>query len=179
MGGRSDSMDKIIITEYDPNWVTLFDRESASIWAVLDRDLVTRIEHFGSTAVPGLAAKPIVDLLIGVRSLSVAKQTVISPLEQLGYAYWRDNPDSQRMFFVKGLPPNSPRTHHVHIVEPDSIQWERWLFRDYLRQHPDEAANYVRLKYDLAQLYSLDREAYTAGKTDYIESVMQKARQHN
>lgn len=177
MSDRSNSKDEIIITEYDPNWVKSFDREAASIFALLDRDLVTRIEHFGSTAVPGLAAKPIVDLLIGVRSLSVAKQTVISPLEQLGYAYWWDNPDPQRMFFVKGLSLNSPRTHHVHIVEPDSIMWERLIFRDYLRQHPDEAANYAQLKSDLARSYSLDREAYTAGKTDYIESVMQKARQ--
>jgi len=172
-------MDGIIINEYDPNWVRSFDRESTSIRAVLDRDLVTRIEHFGSTAVPGLAAKPIIDLLIGVRSLAAAKQTVISPLEQLGYAYWRDNPDPQRMFFVKGLPPNSPRTHHLHIVESDSILWERLIFRDYLCQHPDEAENYARLKYDLARLYQSDREVYTAGKTDYIESVMQKAKQHH
>jgi GrpB-like predicted nucleotidyltransferase (UPF0157 family) len=81
------------------------------------------------------------------------------------------------MFFVKGLPPNSPRTHHLHIVEPDSLLWERLIFRDYLCQHPDESANYARLKYDLAQCYASDRELYTAGKTDYIESVMQKARQ--
>ena len=80
-------MDEIIITEYNPNWIGSFDRESACIRAVLDRDLVTRIEHFGSTAVPGLAAKPIVDLLIGVRSLAEAEQIAISPLEQLGYAY--------------------------------------------------------------------------------------------
>ncbi len=170
-------MDEIMIAEYNPNWIGSFDRESARIRAVLDRDLVTRIEHFGSTAVPGLAAKPIVDLLIGVRSLAEAEQIAISPLEQLGYAYWLENPDSQRMFFVKGLPPNSPRTHHLHMVEPDSILWERLMFCNYLCQHPDEAANYARLKYDLAQCYASDRELYTAGKADYIESIMQKARQ--
>ena len=172
-------MDEVIITEYDPNWVRYFDREAASIRAELDRDLVTRIEHFGSTAVPGLAAKPIIDLLIGVRSLVEAKQIAILSLEQLSYAYWRENPDPGRLFFVKGLPPNSPRTHHIHIVEPESILWERLIFRDYLRQHPDEAANYARLKYDLARCYAHDREAYTVGKADYIESVMQKASQHN
>ncbi|MFM2302741.1 MAG: hypothetical protein RLZZ135_144 [Cyanobacteriota bacterium] len=170
-------MDEITIVKYNPNWIELFNRESASIRSALDRDLIIRIEHFGSTAVPGLAAKPIVDLLIGVRSLTKAKQIAISPLEQLGYAYWLENPDSQRMFFVKGLPPNSPRTHHLHMVEPDSVLWERLIFRDYLCQHPDEAANYARLKYDLAQCYASDRELYTAGKTDYIESVMQKAKQ--
>ncbi|NJO39749.1 MAG: GrpB family protein [Cyanobacteria bacterium CRU_2_1] len=59
-----------------------------------------------------------------------AKQVAVSPLEELGYAYWFDNPDPQRMFFVKGLPPNSPRTHHIHIIESDSILQERLLFRD-------------------------------------------------
>lgn len=170
-------MDEVIITEYNPNWVLSFKQESACIRAVLDIDIVTRIEHFGSTAVPGLAAKPIVDILIGVRSLAEAKQVAVSPLEQLGYAYWLENPDPQRMFFVKGLLPNSPRTHHIHMVEPDSVLWERLIFRDYLCKHPDEAARYAQLKYDLAQRFSSDREAYTAGKAEYINSVMQKARQ--
>lgn len=101
----------------------------------------------------------------------------VSPLKQLGYAYWKENPDPQRMFFVKGLPPNGPRTHHVHMVEPSSPLWKRLVFRDYLRQHPDEAARYAHLKRQLAQRFAGDREAYTAGKTTYIESVMQKARQ--
>jgi GrpB-like predicted nucleotidyltransferase (UPF0157 family) len=169
-------MDEVAIAEYNPNWVLSFEQESACIQAVLDRDFVTRIEHFGSTAIPGLAAKPIIDILIGVRSLAEAKQIAVSQLEQLGYAYWLENPDPQRMFFVKGLPPNSPRTHHIHIVEPDSVLWERLIFRDYLCQHPDEAARYAQLKYDLAQRFSSDREAYTAGKAEYINSVMQKAR---
>jgi GrpB-like predicted nucleotidyltransferase (UPF0157 family) len=172
-------MDEVIIVEYDPNWVFLFEQEAAHIRAVLDRDLITQIEHFGSTAVPGLAAKPIIDLLVGVRSLAQAKQVAVSQLEHLGYAYWFDNPDSQRMFFVKGLPPNSPRTHHIHMVEPDSILWERLLFRDYLRRHSGEAARYAQLKYNLARSFPSDREAYTAGKAEYVESVMQKARQQS
>lgn len=172
-------MDKIIIVEYNPVWQLLFHEETERIHKVLDTTLITRIEHFGSTAVPGLAAKPIIDLLIGVRSLSKAKQIAISPLESLGYAYWHDNPDPQRMFFVKGLPPNSPRTHHIHMVEPDSILWSRLLFRDYLRQHPDEAKNYARSKRRLANRFTSDREAYTQGKTEYIQSVMQKAKRNN
>jgi GrpB-like predicted nucleotidyltransferase (UPF0157 family) len=175
-------MDEIIIVKYNPVWKLLFQEEVTRIRRVLDTTLITRIEHFGSTAVPGLAAKPIIDLLIGVESLSKAKQITISPLESLGYAYWRDNHDPQRMFFVKGLPPNSPRTHHLHMVEPDSILWERLLFRDYLCQHPDEAENYAQLKRQLAQSFSsggeANREAYTQGKTEYIKSVMHKAK-HN
>ncbi|MEL7085765.1 MAG: GrpB family protein [Cyanobacteria bacterium J06597_1] len=170
-------MDKVVIKPYDPNWVLLFSQEATRIQLACDRALITRIEHFGSTAVPGLAAKPIIDILLGVRSLADAKQVAISQLEHLGYAYWFDNPDPQRMFFVKGLPLNGPRTHHIHMVEPDSVLWERLIFRDYLRQHPDEASRYATLKYDLARCFSSDREAYTAGKAEYVKSVMQKARQ--
>lgn len=170
-------MDKIIIVEYDPRWPFMFAEESANIAEVLGKDLVVGIEHIGSTAVPGLAAKPIIDLLVKVDSLVKAKQGAISPLEQLGYAYWSDNPDQARMFFVKGLPPNSPRTHHIHIIELDSILRERLLFRDYLREHPEEAFRYAQLKRQLAQQFLTDREAYTNGKTEYVQSIIQKATQ--
>jgi GrpB-like predicted nucleotidyltransferase (UPF0157 family) len=171
------SMDEVVIVEYDPRWSNMFAEEAAQITEVLSKDLVVGIEHIGSTAVTGLAAKPIIDLLLSVHSLVEAKQVAISPLEQLGYAYWFDNPDSQRMFFVKGLPPNSPRTHHIHIIESDSILQERLLFRDYLRAHPDEASRYAQLKRHLAQQFSTDREAYTNGKTAYVQSIVQKARE--
>ncbi len=174
---RCRPIDEVVIIEYDPSWALLFEQESARIQAVLDRDLIACIEHFGSTAVPGLAAKPIIDLLVGVSSLAEAKQVAVSQLERLGYAYWFDNPDPQRMFFVKGLPPNSPRTHHIHMVELDSVLWERLIFRDYLCKHSDEVARYAQLKRHLAQCFLSDREAYTKGKAEYIEFVMQKARQ--
>lgn len=168
-------MDEFVIVGYDPNWVSLFKQESRRLWMTFDEGFITRIEHFGSTAVPGLAAKPIIDLLVGVRSLAEAKQVAVSQLEQLGYAYWLDNPDPQRMFFVKGLPPNGPRTHHIHMVEPDSSLWERLLFRDYLCRHADEATRYAQLKRTFARHFKSDREAYTTAKTEYIESVMGKA----
>ena len=171
-------MDEVVIDEHDFDWQIIFEEEAARIRKVLDESLINRIEHFGSTAVLGLAAKPVIDILIGVYSLTKAKQTVISPLESLGYAYWDKNPDPQRMFFVKGLPPNSPRTHHIHMVEPNSKLWERLLFRDYLRQHPDEAKRYEALKRQLAQNFTSDREAYTQGKTEYIQSVMTKAKHY-
>ena len=169
-------MDEIVIVPYDPNWVKLFQAEAKAIANILATKLITRIEHFGSTSVPNLPAKLIIDLLIKVSSLTEAKETAIEPLESLGYAYWANNPDPKRMFFVKGLPPNSPRTHHLHLVESDSILWERLLFRDYLRQYPEEAAHYARLKYRLADEFKSDRKAYTQGKTDYIQSVMSQAK---
>ena len=148
-------MDEIIIVEHNPDWKLFFALEVERIYQVLNSDLIVRIEHFGSTAISGLAAKPIIDILIGVNSLVVAKQAVV-PLKSLGYAFWQDNPDRKRMFFVKGLPPNSPRTHHIHMVEPDSILWERLIFRDYLQQHPEEAQRYEQLKYNLAEKYKSD-----------------------
>ena len=172
-------MDEVVIVKHDPNWKMQFQSEVALIEKVLERSLITRIEHFGSTAVFGLAAKPIIDILIGVTSLNKAKQIAVPALESLDYAYWVDNPNPQRMFFVKGLPPNSPRTHHIHIVEPNSVLWERLLFRDYLCQHPDEATRYAQLKRQLARRFSHDREAYTQGKTEYIQSVTNKARMVN
>ncbi|KAM3091566.1 GrpB family protein [Phormidesmis sp. 146-35] len=170
-------MDEVVLVEYDPRWSLMFEEEAARVASVLSRDLVVRIDHIGSTAVPGLVAKPIIDLLVSVQSLVAARQSAVSPLEKLGYSYWFDNPDPQRMFFVKGLPPNSPRTHHIHIVESGSILLERLLFRDYLREHPDEALRYAQLKHCLAEQFPTDREAYTSGKTEYVQSVMKKVRQ--
>lgn len=142
---------------------------------VLGKELVLGTEHVGSTAVPGLAAKPIVDMLVFVRSLDQAKNK-ISDLEALGYAFWEDNPDVTRLFFVKGLPPNGPRTHHIHIAEPSSNPDDKVLFRNYLRVHPDEAAVYLKLKLKLASQHTTDREEYTKAKTAYISSVLAKAK---
>jgi len=168
-------MDDIMLAPYDSRWPYLFEEEAAHVRSLLD-DLVTRIEHIGSTAVPGLPAKPIIDLLVGVRSLDAAKQQAVPVLEAIGYSYWRDNPNPQRMFLVKGLPPHGPRTHHIHMVEPTSAEWERLLFRDYLREHADEARRYETLKRELAAQFPGDREAYTDGKAQYIAAVMAKAR---
>ncbi|MUL38642.1 GrpB family protein [Gloeocapsopsis dulcis] len=172
-------MDEIIIVEYEPLWSQQFEEEAATIWQVLGNDLVTRIEHFGSTAVPGLAAKPIIDLLVGVNSLEEAKCHV-PLLKALGYVYWQEDPRPGRMFLVKGMPPYGfQRTHHLHIVEADSALWERLLFRDYLRSHPDEVQRYAALKRQLAECSKTDREAYTNAKTDYIQAVMAQARSHS
>jgi GrpB-like predicted nucleotidyltransferase (UPF0157 family) len=126
--------------------------------------------------VPGLAAKPIIDILIAVRSLAEAKARMIEPIRALGYIYWAENPKQDRMFFVKGMPPyGERRTHHIHITEPDGEMWQRRIpFRDYLRANPDEARRYEVLKRDLAARFPADRDAYTAAKTEYVEAVHRK-----
>lgn len=169
-------MDDVELVAYDPDWPRQFAVEADRLRAVLDPALVIGIEHFGSTAVPGLIAKPIIDILIAVHSLARAKAEAIEPILSLGYVYWADNPKPDRMFFVKGMPPyGARRTHHVHITEPDREMWRRRLpFRDYLRAHPDEAARYAALKRDLAQRHATDREAYTDAKTDYVAAVYRR-----
>ena len=169
-------MDEVEIVEYDPRWPLLFEEEAKRLRSVLDPSQIIGLEHFGSTAIPGLAAKPIIDILIAVRSLAVAQATVIEALQNLDYVFWADNPKKDRMFFVKGMPPfGSKRSHHVHVTEPDGEMWRRLAFRDYLRAHPEEAETYERLKRRLAAEHQTDREAYSDAKSAYVESVMRKA----
>lgn len=178
-------MDEIALVEYDPRWPGLFAQEAGRIRAALGEEMVVAVEHFGSTSVPGLSAKPVIDMLVGVRSVAEAREQAVPALESLGYAFWYDNPDAVHLFFVKGLPPNGPRTHHIHMIESATFRdpkneaflfWDRLRFRDYLRAHPDEARRYEAVKRDLAARSPDDREAYTDGKTEYVYGVMQKAR---
>jgi GrpB-like predicted nucleotidyltransferase (UPF0157 family) len=169
-------MDDVHITAYDPTWPAQFTAEARQLRAVLDPQLILGIEHFGSTAIPGLAAKPIIDILIAVTALDRAKARLVQPICGLGYVYWADNPKPDRMFFVKGMPPyGTHRTHHIHITETDGEMWQRRLtFRDHLRAHPDEARRYAALKHDLAARYPTDRERYTDAKTAYIEALYRR-----
>jgi GrpB-like predicted nucleotidyltransferase (UPF0157 family) len=169
-------MDDVVITAYDPAWPARFSIEADRLRAALASVTILGIEHFGSTAVPGLGAKPIIDILIAVPDLTYAKAWMVEPICALGYVYWADNPKPDRMFFVKGMPPyGAHRTHHVHITQPDGEMWQRRLaFRDYLRAHPDEVRRYAALKHDLAARYPTDRERYTDAKTAYIEAVYRK-----
>jgi GrpB-like predicted nucleotidyltransferase (UPF0157 family) len=169
-------MDEVEIVNYDPRWPKLFDEEAERLRATLDPSLVMGLEHFGSTAVPGLSAKPIIDILIAVRSLADAQVSFVEALRKLDYVYWADNPNQDRMFFVKGMPPfGSRRSHHVHVTETRGEMWQRLAFRNYLRAHPEEAGIYEQLKRRLATEHQTDREAYTDAKSAYIESVMRKA----
>jgi GrpB-like predicted nucleotidyltransferase (UPF0157 family) len=169
-------MDEVEIVDYDSRWPLLFDEEARRLRSVLDPSLVVGLEHFGSTAIPGLSAKPIIDILIAVRSLAAAQATFVEALRRLDYVYWADNPKKDRMFFVKGMPPfGSKRSHHVHVTEPQGEMWQRLVFRDYLRAHPEEAETYQRLKKRLVDEHQTDREAYTDAKSAYVAGVMRKA----
>ena len=170
--------DEVEIVGYDPRWPDLFAAEASLLRNVLPSDAFIAIEHAGSTAIPGVAAKPIIDIFVAVPSIADAKRTLIEPIRAIGYVYWEDNPNPERMFFVNGMPPfGARRTHHVHLCEPSSEHWSRpLLFRDYLRQHPDQARAYVELKHDLAERFRDDREGYTAAKEAFVLDIAVKAR---
>jgi len=161
--------DIIEIVEADPSWPGQFATESAAIRKVL-HPLQPRLEHFGSTAIPQLPAKPIIDILLIVADVT-AWPRLVPPLASLGYHYWSENPRPDRMFFVKGLPPfGRRRTHHVHVRTPNDVS--ELVFRDWPRAHPADAARYARLKRELAGLFQTDREAYTAAKGEFMAQIL-------
>jgi GrpB-like predicted nucleotidyltransferase (UPF0157 family) len=165
--------DRIEVDAYDPDWPAKFAVEAASIRSELSEAFEYSIEHVGSTAVPGLAAKPIIDIILMVPDRNRWPE-IVAPLERLGYIYWATNPDPNSMFFVKGMPPfGSKRTHHVHVRSPEALA-PLVLFRNYLIANPAEAHRYGELKRDLAIRFERDRDAYRAGKTKFVEDIVQK-----
>ena len=168
----------ISIVPYEPGWPSLFEDEAASLRRKLPKSVVIRIEHFGSTAVPGLAAKPVIDVLVQVSSLKETREQVVPILEAEGYDYfWRTDVAPAYAWFIK-RDAGGKRTHHIHMVEGDSELWERLYFRDYLNQFPEEARRYAELKQRLSEEHPNDRVAYTEGKTEYITAVTERAKRH-
>lgn len=162
--------DTIHIVDPDPSWGAKFMAESQALGKVL-RPFQPRIEHFGSTAVPNLPAKPIIDIFVILDDVAVWPQ-LITPISSLGYVYWEENPRPDRMFFVKGMPPHGPgRSHHVHVRTPPDVVSEL-RFRDWLRAHPADTARYATLKRDLAERFKSNRDAYTAAKTEFIQAML-------
>ncbi len=164
----------IVIADYDPRWATMYAEESARIQNVIGEWLLD-IEHVGSTSVPGLGAKPIVDIMPGLRSLGDAPH-VISAMEELGYQYFPEYEDElpERRYFVR--PPGPANRHrrlfHIHAVETTSAFWHRHLaFRDYMRAHAETAEEYAALKRRLAAEYGSDRVGYTEAKTEFITRI--------
>jgi GrpB-like predicted nucleotidyltransferase (UPF0157 family)/RimJ/RimL family protein N-acetyltransferase len=172
--------DYVDIVAYNPEWPTIASVEMSKLREILPSSKIIDIQHVGSTAIPGMAAKPIVDIQIAAHSLEEMKVIAIPVLQKLGYEYWYENPDSERMFFVKGMPPfGDKRTHHVHIVEASSKHWnEKINFRDYLIAHPETAKEYQQLKMSLAEQYTYDREEYTNAKCEFINKILRLVQQN-
>ena len=175
---REAVAEKIDMAPYDPAWPEMFRREAEFLQTLFPFPLIRRMEHFGSTAVPGLAAKPIIDMLAEISGEEDAAREIVPVLESLGYDYfWRPEFDQPPMYhwFIKRNA-RGERTHHIHMVEADSTLWERLYFRDYLIEFPDAAREYAALKQKLAQAHPNDRIAYTRAKGGFIFSITEKAR---
>jgi GrpB-like predicted nucleotidyltransferase (UPF0157 family) len=164
----------VVLAPYDPDWPRQFETERALLGRVF-ADAAVSIEHVGSTAVPGLGAKPVIDIMIGVSALAEVESR-IPELERHGYEYVREYEARlpERRYLRK--PRVGSRTHHVHAVVRGSAFWYRHLlFRDYLRAHPEAAAAYLELKQRLASRHRADPASYSDGKSAFVEAVLLKA----
>jgi len=179
----------IVIADYDPRWPERFDRERALMLRTCGPDAFVAIEHVGSTSVPGLAAKPIIDIMPGLRSLDDAPR-LIPLLESIGYEYVpefeRPNQFDEGMPFRRYFRKDEAgvRAFHLHMVETSSEFWRDHLtFRDYLRDHPGDAAAYAQVKRELAASFNASLTptsdmnlGYTDRKSTFIEGIKAKAR---
>jgi GrpB-like predicted nucleotidyltransferase (UPF0157 family) len=164
----------IAVVPHQPVWALRFEQERAELAEVLAPWLHDGIHHIGSTAVPGLPAKPVIDMMAGVRDLADAKDTV-EPLRAMGYGHAEHRPNTL-WFFKPGDGGLDGRTHHLHLTEPGSDLWrERLAFRDALRRDPALRAEYAALKSGLSAEYTTAASAYTAGKRPLVARVLREA----
>jgi len=166
----------IDVVSYDPEWPRDFEKERDRLQASFG-NVARRIEHNGSTAVPGLSSKPIVDIQISVDRLQ-PMDPYARALHACGYIHVPHADDDRCPFFHR--PAEWPHTHHVHVVEAGSREERQTLlFRDYLRSHPDAARRYEGLKRELARVYggndAASREAYANAKTAFVAEILDHA----
>lgn len=162
------------VVPHDSGWQERFNQEAATLHDALGA-LALDIQHVGSTAVPGLPAKPIIDIAMAIEDRSAIDRSR-APLAALGYIDRGDSGADGGYLFVKESAPEV-RTYHLHVVTCDDPQWRTWLaFRDRLRAEPALRARYAALKNDLMGQYPADRAAYTSGKHDFIHAAAQHSR---
>lgn len=164
---------EVRVVPYHAQWPALYELEAARLREALDqRGCSVVLEHSGSTAVPGLAAKPIIDIL-GGRSTETSRRSVIDALEAAGYIYRGERGIPGRDFFRRGV----PRSYHIHVAMIGSVFWnDHRDFRDYLRANPEASARYSALKCDLALRFPSDRESYISAKTAFVLDILERAR---
>lgn len=162
--------DPIIVVPYDKSWKDEFQMIGGQIRQAMG-EIAARIDHIGSTSVPGLDAKPVIDIQISVTSLEPMDYK--AGLEELGYIYRADNPDLTKRYFRES---GSMRRTHIHVREAGS--WPEQfalLFRDYLRAHPDACKRYADLKYQLMEQHQYERERYVEEKEPVIWEITRMA----
>jgi GrpB-like predicted nucleotidyltransferase (UPF0157 family) len=167
-------MRNIVVVPYHPSWPEKYQQEAEKISAIFGQELIS-IHHIGSTAIPGMSAKPVIDIMPVVRDIEAVDAFNPATI-QLGYEPQGENGIPGRRYFVRGG--DAHRTHHVHTYQPGNPEVDHHLdFRDYLIARPEEAQQYASLKMELARQYPHDIDAYIAGKDAFIKEIIRKA--HN
>ncbi len=166
----------IKITEYNKDWPRLYSEEKLYIEKVIGAENIFRINHYGSTSIPGMLAKPTINILLEVFE-HVENDYIIRKMEEIGYIYSPqvDNPPPH-MMFLKGYTPEGfkGQAYHVHVRYPGD--WDELYFRDYLISNPDLAKRYGELKLELKKIYEFNRDGYTEAKSKFIKEVTQVAK---
>ncbi|WP_104202896.1 GrpB family protein [Billgrantia saliphila] len=163
--------ERVELVDYDPRWPIRFDAECRRLQEGFPESLID-VQHIGSTAIPGMSAKPIIDVMAGVASMAVA-DSLFEPILAHGYvtsAVFNASLTDRRWFMRHA---HGRRTHHLHVVVHDGELWhQRLAFRDALRADPIQATRYAVLKRELASRHQADREAYTQAKRDFVRSIV-------
>ncbi|MDT9722438.1 GrpB family protein [Paenibacillus sp. ClWae2A] len=167
---------KIVISEYKEHWALEYQSEKEKIIDALGSKIIG-IEHFGSTSIKGMAAKPLIDIMLSVNELT-GVETFIEPLAQIGYEYVPKLDFPTRWFFRKGL--WRAGTHHLHVYQHNGVEWQQNLmFRNFMQSNLDAANEYMQLKKELSIKFSNDRVSYTEGKDKFIKSIIFEASKNN
>lgn len=165
----------IQIVPYDKNWVEIFNSEKELLRNVLGDNIALKIEHFGSTAIKGLSAKPTIDILVEIPPLSEnLKEQIIKKMTVIDYHFiWRTDEKTPYMHFVKGYTIDGFKgiVFHIHMGDKSHPLWDRIYFRNYLRKNKSVAEKYEKLKISLAEKFQYDREGYTKGKEDFVKRI--------
>ena len=163
---------RVGVVSYNPNWKEMYKEESEKIKNVLS-DIIIDIHHIGSTAIPGIKAKSVIDILVEVKDIEGVDQ-YNHKMRELGYEVMGEYGIPKRRFFRKG---ENNRTHHIHIFQAGNEEIGRHInFKEYLIARPDKAREYSKLKEKLANKYNYDVENYTNGKSDFIKEIDRKAK---
>jgi GrpB-like predicted nucleotidyltransferase (UPF0157 family) len=168
----------IEISQYDTNWPNVYEAERERIEKNITPTLFSRIEHFGSTSVPGLSSKNTIDILMAVEFDDTQNYELIEQMKIIGYDFnWQNEGGNPYMVFVKGYNPDKPKqqTYHIHAAPQDHILWNRIHFRNYLIAHPEVAKAYEDLKRSLADKYKHERVEYRIAKTEFINEFTKKS----
>jgi GrpB-like predicted nucleotidyltransferase (UPF0157 family) len=162
------------LVEHDPRWPALFAAEQQRICDQCAA-LALRLEHIGGTSIPGMCAKPVLDIAAG-RPCDTSLEDYVAALEQAGYEHRGERGVPGRQYFRRG----QPRSFHVHLVEEGGLLWRDFVaFRDYLRGHAEAARQFADLKRILAARFSHDREAYMNAKSSHVREILRLARECN